>query len=224
MSRFPYPRGGICGKTTPLEPKNTSGSPGREPIPPNGATSQQWRVDGEYGELPGPAALSALGESRAFGRVQDQDSSSPRGLHCAPVHRLSRRHRARHSPRQEGTRRIGIPDEGAGPAAGLGPPRQDAGAFDPLARQAGTRRQARDSERRPPGHLRALEPLASLRHGARRLARSPARRATEAAVRPRDDRPRHEPRRAIAAGRLEARNAHVALAPRRRQPGRASDE
>src|SRR5439155_25106523 len=88
------------------------------------------RVDGDHnGELPGPAAWFTLGESREQGRAHVALVDAPRGLRRAPSHRLLRRLRARHSPRREGTRRIGVPDEGAGLAAELGAPRQGAGAW-----------------------------------------------------------------------------------------------
>ena len=131
--------------------------------------------------------------------------ASPRGLHCAPFHRLSRRLRARHSPRREGTRRIGIPDEGAGSAAGLRPlVRTPAHATPRLVKPAlGGKLEIRD------GGLKVTsgKSRVSLRFGsnARLLARSPARRPAAAAVRQRDDRARHEPRRAVADGRRSVR-------------------
>src|SRR6185312_16530554 len=114
-----------------------------------------WRT---YGELPGPAAPFALGESREHGAAPVPLAEAPRGLRRAPSHRLHRRLRARHSPRREGTRRIGLPDEGAGTAAGLSVPRQAADADATRCR-----REARNSRRRPPRDVGRRHPCAALR-------------------------------------------------------------
>src|SRR5215210_5495284 len=101
------------------------------------------------GELPGPAAWYALGESREQGRATVALARTPRGLLRAPSHRLPRRLRARHSPRRKGTRRIGLPDEGARLAAEPRVPRQGAGA-----RTSRTRREARDPAGWAESHVR----------------------------------------------------------------------
>src|SRR5204862_7014251 len=80
-------------------------------------------------ELSEPAAWFTLCASREQGSALVALAETPRGLRRDPSQRLLRRFRARHSPRRKGTRRIGLPDEGAGLAAELCLPRQVAGAW-----------------------------------------------------------------------------------------------
>src|SRR4029453_5412633 len=103
--------------------------PHPEPIPTPGAT-RLARVDGETnGELPGPAAWFALGESREHGRAPVPLAAAPRGLRRAPSDRLCPPLRARPPPRCEGTRHVGLPGEDVGSAAGVSAPRQEAGTW-----------------------------------------------------------------------------------------------